>query len=54
MLPHEFRVVSHKLAVLHPTSQIEAQVHPDVVVQGTVIGRGVGAEQAIPVHHLPL
>ena len=29
-------------------------MHPDVVVQGAVIGRGVGAERAIPVHHLPL
>ena len=54
MLPHEFRVVSHELAVLHPASQSEAQVHPDVVVQGVVIGRGVGAEWAIPVRHLPL
>ena len=54
MLPHEFRVVSDEPAVLHPASQSEVQVHPDVVVQGAVIGGGVGAEQAIPVHHLPL
>ena len=54
MLPHEFGVVSHEPAVLHPASQSEVQVHPDVVVQGVVIGRGVGAERAIPVCHLPL
>ena len=29
-------------------------MHPDVVVQGAVIGRGIGAERAIPVRHLPL
>ena len=29
-------------------------MHPDVVVQGAVIGRGVGAEWAIPMCHLPL
>ena len=54
MLPHEFRVVSDKPAVLHPASQSEVQVHPDVVVQGAVIGGGVGAEWVIPVRHLPL
>ena len=54
MLPHEIGVVSQEPAVLHPTSQSEAQVHPDVVVQGVVIGGGVGAEQVIPVRHLPL
>ena len=54
MLPHEFRVVSQEPAVLHPASQSKAQVHPNVVVQGEVIGRGVGAELAIPVRHLPL
>ena len=54
MLPHEFGVVSHEPAVLHPTSQSEVQVHPDVVVQGAVIGGSVRAERAIPVHHLPL
>ena len=54
MLPHKFGVVSHEPAVLHPASQSEVQVHPDVVVQGAVIGRGIGAERAIPVRHLPL
>ena len=54
MLPHEFGVVSHEPAILHPASQSEVQVHLDVVVQGAVIGRGVGAEWAIPVCHLPL
>ena len=54
MLPHEFRIVSQEPAVLHPASQSEAQVHLDVVVQGAVILRGVGAERAIPVRHLPL
>ena len=54
MLPHEFGVVSQEPAVLHPTSQSEVQVHPDVVVQGAVIGGGIGAEWAIPVRHLPL
>ena len=29
-------------------------MHPDVVVQGAVICRGIGAERAIPVCHLPL
>ena len=29
-------------------------MHPDVVVQGAVICRGVGAERAIPVRHLAL
>ena len=54
MLPHEFGVVSHEPTVLHPTGQSEVQVHPDVVIQGAVICRGVGAERAIPVCHLPL
>ena len=54
MLPHEIRVVSHEPTVFHPSGQSEAQVHPDVVVQGAVICRGVGAERAIPVCHLPL
>ena len=54
MLPHEIGVVSHKLTVLHPAGQSEVQVHPDVVVQGVVIGRGIGTERAIPVCHLPL
>ena len=54
MLPHEIGVVSHEPTVLHPAGQSEAQMHPDVVVQGAVICRGVGAEQAIPVCHLPL
>ena len=53
MLPHDIRVVSHEPAVLHPAGQSEAQVHPDVVVQGAVISRGVGTERAIPVSHLP-
>ena len=54
MLPHEIGVVSHEPTVLHPAGQSEVQVHPDVVVQGAVIGGGVGAERAIPVCHLPL
>ena len=54
MLPHEIRVVSHEPTVLHPAGQSEVQVHPDVVVQGAVIGGGIGAERAIPVCHLPL
>ena len=54
MLPYEFGVVSQEPAVLHPASQSEVQVHPDVVVQGVVIGGGIGAERAIPVCHLPL
>ena len=29
-------------------------MHPDVVVQGAMIGRGVGTERAIPVCHFPL
>ena len=54
MLPHDIGVVSQKPTILHPAGQSEAQMHPDVVVQGAVIGRGVGTEQAIPVCHLPL
>ena len=54
MLPHEIGVVSHEPTVLYPAGQSEAQVHPDVVVQGAVIGRGIGTERAIPVCHLPL
>ena len=54
MLPHEIRVMSQEPAVLHPAGQSEAQMHLDVVVQGAVIGGGVGAERAIPVLHLPL
>ena len=54
MLPHDIGVVSHKPTILHPAGQSEAQVHPDVVVQGVVIGRGVGAERAIPMCHFPL
>ena len=54
MLPHNIEVVSHKPTILHPAGQGEAQVHPDVVVQGAVIGRGVGTEWAIPVCHFPM
>ena len=54
MLPHQIGVVSDEPTVLHPAGQSEVQVHPDVVVQGAVIGEGIGAEQAIPVCHLPL
>ena len=54
MLPHDIRVVSHEPTVLDPAGQSEVQVHPDVVVQGAVIGGGIGAERAIPVCHLPL
>ena len=54
MLPHEIGVVSHKPTVLHSAGQSEAQMHLDVVVQGAVICRGIGAERAIPMCHLPL
>ena len=54
MLPHDIRVVSHKPTILHPAGQSEVQVHPDVIVQGAVIGRGKGTERAIPVCHFPL
>ena len=54
MLPHDIGVVSNEPAVLHSAGQSEVQMHPDVVVQGAVIGRGVGTEWAIPVCHLPL
>ena len=54
ILPHDIGVVSHEPAVLHSAGQSEVQMHPDVVVQGAVIGRGVGTEWAIPVCHLPL
>ena len=54
MLPHEIGVVSHEPAVLHSAGQSEAQMHPDVVVQGAVICQGIGAERAIPVCHLAL
>ena len=54
MLPHDIGVVSHKPTILHPTGQSEVQVHLDVVVQGAVIGRGVGTERAIPVCHFSL
>ena len=54
MLPHQIGVVSDEPTVLHPAGQSEAQVHPDVVVQGAAIGGGVGAERAIPMCHLPL
>ena len=53
MLPHEIGVVSDEPAFLHSTGQSEAQMHPDVVVQGAVIRGGVGAERAVPVCHLP-
>ena len=54
MLPHKIGVVSDEPTVLHSAGQSEAQMHPDVVVQGAVICRGVRAERAIPVGHLPL
>ena len=54
MLPHQIGVVSDKPTVLHPAGQSEVQVHLDMVVQGAVIGGGVGTEWAIPVRHLPL
>ena len=52
--PHDIGVVSHEPAVLHSAGQSEVQMHPDVVVQGAVIGRGIGTEWAILVCHLPL
>ena len=54
MLPHQIGVVSDEPRVLHPAGQSEVQVHPDVIVQGAVIGGGIGAERAIPMCHLPL
>ena len=54
MLPHEIGVVSDEPAVLHSTGQSEAQMHPDVVVQGAVVGRGVRAEWAIPMRDFTL
>ena len=54
MLPHQVRVVSHKPAVLHPTSQSEAKLHWNVVVQSAVVSGGVGTERAVPVRYLPL
>ena len=54
MLPHQVRVVSHEPAVLHPTSQSEAKVHSNVVVQSAVVSGGVGTEWAVPVRYLPL
>ena len=54
MLPHQIGVVSDEPTVFHPAGQSEVQVHPNVVVQGAVIGEGIGAEWAIPVCHLPL
>ena len=44
MLPHDIEVVSQKPTILYPAGQSEVQMHPDVVVQGAVIGRGVGTE----------
>ena len=54
MLPHQVGVVSHEPAVLHPTSQSEAKVHSNVVVQSAVVSGGVGTERAVPVRYLPL
>ena len=54
MLPHQVGVVSHEPAVLHPTSQSEAKVHSNVVVQSAVVSGGVGTEGAVPVRYLPL
>ena len=54
MLPHQVGVVSHEPAVLHPTSQSEAKVHSNVVVQSTVVSGGIGTEWAVPVRYLPL
>ena len=54
MLPHQVGVVSHEPAVLHPTSQSEAKVHLNVVVQSAVVSGGIGTERAVPVHYLPL
>ena len=54
MLPHEIGVVSDEPAVLHSAGQSEAQMHPDVVVQGAVVGRGVRAERVIPVRDFTL
>ena len=53
-LPHQVGVVSHKPAVLHPTSQSEAKVHSNVVVQSAVVSGGIGTEWAVPVRYLPL
>ena len=37
MLPHVVGALGHEPTILHPVGQSEAQVHPDVVVQGPVI-----------------
>ena len=54
MPPHLLRAVGDEPTVLHPTGQSEAEVHPDVVVQGLVVCRGIGTERTIPVCDLPL
>ena len=54
MLPHVVRAVGHEPTILHLAGQSEAQVHPDVVVQGPVICRRVRTEWAIPIHHVTL
>ena len=54
MLPHVFGAVGDEPRVLHPAGQSEAEVHPDVVVQGPVIRRCIGTERAIPICDLPL
>ena len=53
MLPHDIGVVSDEPTVLYPAGQTEVQMHPDMVVQGAVVGRGIRAERAIPVRYLP-
>ena len=54
MLPHQVGVVSHEPAVLHPTSQSEAKVYSNVVVQSAVVSGGIGTQWAVPMCYLPL
>ena len=54
LLPHLVGAVAHKPTILHPTGQSEAQVHPDVVVKTSVVGRCIGTERAVPVCYLTL
>ena len=49
MLPHALGTMCYERAIWHPTGQGEAQVHPDVIVEGPVIGRSIRTKQAVPI-----
>ena len=49
MLPHALSAVCNKPAIRHPAGQGEAQVHPDVIIEGPVVGGSIRTKRAVSV-----